>query len=148
MLQPQNRIASWSSDASAKQRRNRGCRLAITQNSEDSRCQLDQVLQSTSRQIRRITNCAREVIEWFCLYGKSVATSKTGLGSARQRNRAACDCKLFRILRQSSSNGYSRRESFALKTVLEIIDKSTMAAEPRELQKQSTRLPTEYAQFG
>ncbi len=111
MLQPQNRIAVLEfgrvSEAATQSWMQIGDYAEAQKTLDASLIRVSKALQTdpTDNELRK------RVIECFVCTGKSVATSKTGTGqcAATQPQLVIANC--FRILRQSSPNGYSRRES-------------------------------------
>ncbi len=146
-LQPQNRIAILElgqvSEAATR---------SLMQINDYTQAQktLDASLMRVSKSLQTDptdNELRQKLIEWFCLYGEISRHIEDWDWAARGYATAAGDCKLFSNPSPELCQWLFEKRQYALKQLLEIIDKSSMAANRADYEKHLEAWPAEYAQW-
>lgn len=146
-LQPQNRIAILElgrvSEVAARSLMQIGDYAQAQKTLDASLIRVSKTLQTdpTDNELRK------RVIEWFCLYGEISRQIEDWDWAVRGYATAAGDCKLFSNPPPELCQWLFEKRQYALTQVLEIIDKSTMAANRAGYEKNLELWPTEYSQW-
>ena len=146
-LQPQNRLAVLElgrvSEAATRSFMQVGDYAQAQKILDASLIKVSKSLQTdpTDNELRK------RVIEWFCLYGEISRQIEDWDWAARAYATAAGDCKLFSNPSRELAHWLYEKRKHALNELLEVIDKSAMAANRASYEKSLELWPAEFSQW-
>jgi hypothetical protein len=147
LLQPQNRTAvlQYGSVSEAATRS-----LMMVDDYRQAQKILDASLIAVSKSLQtdpKDNELRKSVIEWFCLYAEISRHIEDWDWATRAYATAAGDCMLFSNPSPELTRWLFEKRKYALQQLLEIIDKSAMAAKRAEYEKMLELWPNQYSQF-
>jgi tetratricopeptide (TPR) repeat protein len=147
LLQPQNRLAVLEfgrvSEAAARSLMKAGDYAQAQKTLDASLIKVSKSLQTDPAD----NELRKRVIEWFCLYGEISCHIEDWDWAARAYATAAGDCKLFSHPSRELFDWLYEKRQHALQELLKIIDKSAMAANRANFEKNLELWPAEYSQW-